>query len=101
MVLPLSALFAAGHALFRVRGFKLLEIGAGQRRVFMYDRPGARPLTLKEAALHPFRHWRRDRFWALQDINLRLEPAKNNQAKGLRWARDYEFAARLTTFLGP
>ena len=42
MVLPLSALFAAGHALFRARGFKLVEISSGRRRVLMYDRPGTR-----------------------------------------------------------
>jgi hypothetical protein len=25
-------------------------------------------------------------------IHLRLDPTKNNQAQGIRWARDYEFA---------
>ena len=25
-------------------------------------------------------------------VQLRLEPTKNNQAAGIRWARDYEFA---------
>jgi len=38
MVLPLSALFAAGHALFRVRGFKLLEIGASTRSILQLVR---------------------------------------------------------------
>jgi hypothetical protein len=34
-------------------------------------------------------------------VQLRLEPTKNNQAMGVRWADDYEFAARLSSFLGP
>ena len=41
MVLPLSALFAAGHALFRARGFALREIASGDRRVLLYDRRSA------------------------------------------------------------
>ena len=40
MVLPLSALFAAGHALLRMRGFALREIACGSRRVLAYDRRG-------------------------------------------------------------
>lgn len=28
-------------------------------------------------------------------IHLRLEPTKNNQAKGIKWARDYELAPGL------
>ena len=36
-----------------------------------------------------------------QALNLRLEPAKNNQSSGLRWARDYEFGAKLGALLGP
>ncbi len=28
-------------------------------------------------------------------VHLRLAPTKNNQAIGIRWARDFEFAARL------
>ena len=34
-------------------------------------------------------------------VQLRLEPTKNNQASGIRWARDYEFGARLRVLLGP
>jgi hypothetical protein len=34
-------------------------------------------------------------------VLLRLEPTKNNQAAGIRWARDYEFGARLNLLLGP
>jgi hypothetical protein len=34
-------------------------------------------------------------------VQLRLEPTKNNQAAGIRWARDYEFAAKLSPLLGP
>jgi pimeloyl-ACP methyl ester carboxylesterase len=41
MVLPLSALFAAGHALLRMRGFAFREIASGTRRVLAYDRRGA------------------------------------------------------------
>jgi len=41
MILPLSALFAAGHALFRARGFALREIDSGGRRVLLYDRRGS------------------------------------------------------------
>jgi hypothetical protein len=33
-------------------------------------------------------------------VQLRLEPTKNNQATGIRWASDYEFAAKLNTLLG-
>ena len=35
------------------------------------------------------------------DVQLRLAPPRNNQAKGIRWARDYEFAAKLEELLGP
>jgi hypothetical protein len=34
-------------------------------------------------------------------VQLRLEPTKNNQAAGVRWARDYEFGATLSALLGP
>lgn len=34
-------------------------------------------------------------------LHLRLNPTRNNQASGIRWARDYEFAARLTPVPGP
>jgi PD-(D/E)XK endonuclease len=34
-------------------------------------------------------------------VSLRLDRTRNNQAVGVRWARDYEFAARLTPLLGP
>jgi hypothetical protein len=34
-------------------------------------------------------------------VQLRLAPTKNNQAAGIRWARDYEFGATLTALLGP
>ena len=37
----------------------------------------------------------------LQALHLRLRPTRNNQAAGIRWARDYEFSARLGAFLGP
>ena len=38
---------------------------------------------------------------SLQALHLRLEPAKNNQAKGVRWASEYEFGATLSSLLGP
>jgi hypothetical protein len=38
---------------------------------------------------------------ALQALHLRLRPARNNQAVGIRWAKDYEFAATLNPLLGP
>jgi hypothetical protein len=38
---------------------------------------------------------------AQNEMRLRLGPTRNNQAKGIRWAKDYEFAARLSPFLGP
>jgi hypothetical protein len=34
-------------------------------------------------------------------VLLRLEPTRNNQAAGVRWARDFEFGARLADLLGP
>lgn len=34
-------------------------------------------------------------------VSLRLEPTKNNQSAGVRWARDYEFGATLERLLGP
>jgi hypothetical protein len=33
-------------------------------------------------------------------VQLRLRPTKNNQAAGIRWAKDYEFAARLKALQG-
>jgi pimeloyl-ACP methyl ester carboxylesterase len=49
LILPLSTLFAAGHALFRARGFAVRELRSGGRRVFVYDRRGkgrAPPIVL-------------------------------------------------------
>ena len=36
-----------------------------------------------------------------QVLQLRLRPTKNNQATGIRWAKDYEFAATLRLAPGP
>ena len=33
-------------------------------------------------------------------VQLRLAPTKNNQAAGIRWAIEYEFAARLEALQG-
>jgi hypothetical protein len=30
-----------------------------------------------------------------RSIHLRLDPTKNNQAEGIKWARDYEFASAI------
>ncbi len=38
---------------------------------------------------------------ARNEMRLRLAPTRNNQAKGIRWAKDYEFAARMEALLGP
>jgi lipopolysaccharide transport system ATP-binding protein len=38
-----------------------------------YDREGARATTLKQTLLRPVNQWRRERFWALSDISLRLQ----------------------------
>jgi PD-(D/E)XK endonuclease len=35
---------------------------------------------------------------ACANIQLRLGPTKNNQARRIRWAKDYEFAATLSRF---
>jgi hypothetical protein len=34
------------------------------------------------------------------EVRLRLGPTKNNQTQGIRWARDYEFAAKMRSLLG-
>ena len=34
-------------------------------------------------------------------VQLRLEPTRNNQTLGIRWARDFEFGATLTSLSGP
>ena len=38
---------------------------------------------------------------AQNEMRLRTRPTRNNQAKGIKWARDYEFAARLGPLIGP
>jgi pimeloyl-ACP methyl ester carboxylesterase len=43
LILPLSVLFAAGHAIFRARGFAVREIRSGTRPVLVYDRAGRGP----------------------------------------------------------
>jgi PD-(D/E)XK endonuclease len=37
---------------------------------------------------------------AASEMRLRIGPTRNNQAKRVRWAKDYEFAARLTALVG-
>jgi PD-(D/E)XK nuclease superfamily protein len=36
-----------------------------------------------------------DEIGSRQALHLRLEPTMNNQVKGIRWARDHEFAATI------
>jgi hypothetical protein len=38
---------------------------------------------------------------AQYEMRLRLGPTRNNQAKGVKWASDYDFAARMSALLGP
>jgi len=38
---------------------------------------------------------------AQSEMRLRLGPTRNNQAKGIRWAKEYDFGARLKSLLGP
>ena len=35
------------------------------------------------------------------ELQLRLEPCRNNQRSGVNWAKDFDLGARLTTLLGP
>lgn len=42
-----------------------------------------------------------DEFVAFRQVHLRLQPSRNNQALGIRWARDYELGATLQTLRGP
>jgi hypothetical protein len=36
-----------------------------------------------------------------REVRLRIGPTLNNQSLGIRWASDYEFAAKLHALLGP
>ena len=40
-------------------------------------------------------------FSGQSQVSLRLGPTRNNQLAGVRWARDFEFEARLAPHLGP
>src|SRR5262249_40631174 len=40
-------------------------------------------------------------FAGQSQVSLRLEPTRNNQLAGVRWARDFEFEAKLGAHLGP
>jgi hypothetical protein len=42
-----------------------------------------------------------DRLAGRPSIALRLAPARNNQQKGVNWARDFAFAATITRLVGP
>jgi hypothetical protein len=39
-----------------------------------------------------------DEFAERVEIQLRLTPSKNNQRRGINWADEYEFGARLASF---
>ena len=40
-------------------------------------------------------------FAGTPQVLLRLGPTRNNQAQLVRWARDFEFAAKVRSLLGP
>jgi hypothetical protein len=42
-----------------------------------------------------------DEFVSHRQVHLRLAPSKNNQARRIRWARDFEFGATLSRLSGP
>ena len=42
-----------------------------------------------------------DRFPVRRQIQLRLRPTRNNQAVGVHWAKDFDFAATLPRLVGP
>jgi hypothetical protein len=42
-----------------------------------------------------------DRLAGRPSITLRLSPTRNNQQKGVNWARDFAFAATLRQLVGP
>ena len=42
-----------------------------------------------------------DDFVAFRQIHLRLQPSRNNQIHGIRWARDFELGATLAKLNGP
>jgi PD-(D/E)XK endonuclease len=42
-----------------------------------------------------------DEFVVYRSVHLRLSPSRNNQQQGIRWARDFEFAATLSRLQGP
>ena len=42
-----------------------------------------------------------DDFVSPRQANLRVGPSRNNQAFGVRWARDYEFGATIHELWGP
>ena len=41
------------------------------------------------------------RFDGHSQLLLRLAPSRNNQRRGVNWADDFDFGARLTALLGP
>jgi hypothetical protein len=48
---------------------------------------------LEECFLLPPELWANRRM-----VQLRIAPTRNNQRRGVHWARDYEFAARIRSF---
>ena len=40
-------------------------------------------------------------FVQFRQVHLRLDPSRNNQAAGIRWARDHELGATLSRLQGP
>ena len=42
-----------------------------------------------------------DRFHGHSHVQLRLVPSRNNQRRGVNWAEEFDFAARLRELMGP
>jgi hypothetical protein len=42
-----------------------------------------------------------DQFDGRTQLDLRVRPSRNNQQRGINWADDFDFAARLKALVGP
>jgi hypothetical protein len=42
-----------------------------------------------------------ERFHGHPEVHIRVAPSRNNQQRGVNWADDFAFDARLTALLGP
>ena len=73
--------------------------GGLRRTTYSEDEIDAFAAYCPETGVSYFFEWRD--MTCRTEMRLRLTPARNNQAKGVKWAQDFEFAAKLTTLLGP